>query len=356
MIGSMCAADQTLDLSPYESVLLISFGGPEAPDEVVPFLQNVTRGSGIPVERLEQVGEHYFGFGGKSPINDQNQLLLGALTDELRARGCELPIHWGNRNWRPFIADALAEATAAGEQRLLMVTTSAYPSYSGCRQYRENLAAEPAVAEGRVSVDRIGNYALDEGFVAANAESLRAALDELPGARVVFVTHSIPTPMNDNSGPSGNAYLDWHRQVATRVLAEAGHEDDHDLVFCSRSGRPSDPWLEPDVNDHLEELKAAGIDRVVLAPIGFISDHMEVIYDLDTQARETCDRLGIQMVRAATVGTHHAFVSALVERMARRAALARGEITDPGCGGECMACPGATCCPNLRVPTKPAID
>ncbi|MEL4504389.1 ferrochelatase [Luteococcus sp. H138] len=347
-------------LAPYDAILLVSFGGPEKPDEVVDFLEVVTAGSGIPRSRLATVGEHYFLFGGKSPINDQNKALMAALEQELVTRGVQLPIYWGNRNWHPFIAEAVQQLKADGHRRVLMLTTSAFPSYAGCRSYREALA--PALAEhgDDLRVERIGNYGLDEGFVQANAEALRTALTELPGARVVFVTHSIPTDMDANSGVDGEgtggrgAYTRWHRELAERVFAEQGIDGEHDLVFCSRSGRPGQPWLEPDVNDHLEALHAQGIDRVVLAPIGFISDHMEVIYDLDTQARETCDKLGIQMVRAATAGVSPAFVATLADRLLDRAAQARetadGDLPcDLGCGG-------AGCCPNLGAPNTPAID
>lgn len=342
-------------LHPYDAILLVSFGGPEAPDEVVPFLENVTRGQGIPRERLAVVGEHYFGFGGKSPINDQNKALMAALADELRARDAELPILWGNRNWTPYIGDALAEARAAGHRRLLMLTTAAYPSYSGCRSYREAMAAALAELEEPMVVDRIGNYALDEGFITANADALRQAIDALPGAHVVFVTHSIPTPMAAASGPNGNAYVDWHEQVARRVLLAAGQGPEHDLVYCSRSGRPTDPWLEPDVNDHLADLAERGVREVVLAPIGFISDHMEVIYDLDTQARETCDRLGITMQRASTAGTHPAFVGALADRIVARAARAQAVTDQSQADAECLSCNDDSCCPNLRRPGTAAI-
>lgn len=344
------AADWTPD-----AVLLVSFGGPEAPDEVVPFLENVTRGTGIPKSRLATVGEHYFLFGGKSPINDQNKALIAALEAELAQRGLDLPVYWGNRNWGPYTAEAVQQLLADGRRRVAVVTTSAYPSYSGCRSYRENLAEVlggiDAADLGGMELRRVGNYGLDEGFVTANVEAVQAQLTALPGARLVFVTHSIPTPMNETSGPDGNAYLNWHQQVATRVARAVG-ADDFDLVFCSRSGRPEQPWLEPDVNDHLRALKDAGTTRVVLAPIGFVSDHMEVVYDLDTQARETCDGLGITMGRAATAGTNPAFVAAVVDRI-----VATADQRDPACNdGVCATpCGSSTCCPNLKREGVPAI-
>lgn len=336
-----------------DAVLLVSFGGPEAPDEVVPFLENVTRGTGIPKSRLATVGEHYFLFGGRSPINDQNKALIAALEAELARRGLDIPVYWGNRNWRPYTADAVQQLVADGHRRVAMVTTSAYPSYSGCRSYREELARVLGESPDLdvIDVRRIGNYGLDEGFVAANAEAVQAQLTALPGARLVFVTHSIPTPMSESSGPDGNAYVTWHQQVATRVARTVG-VDDFDLVYCSRSGRPEQPWLEPDVNDHLRELHAAGTTSVVLAPIGFVSDHMEVVYDLDTQARETCDGLGMAMGRAATAGTNPVFVATLVDRI-----MATADQRDPACNdGVCATpCGAESCCPNLRRPETPAI-
>ncbi|MGJ6979044.1 ferrochelatase [Aestuariimicrobium soli] len=339
---------------PVDGVLLVSFGGPEAPEDVVPFLQNVTRGANIPDERLREVGQHYFLFGGRSPINDQNKELIAALERELAARGHDWPILWGNRNWHPFLPDTLARAHEAGQHRLVVLTTAAYPSYSGCRSYREALAEAAADLQAPFEFRRVGNYAMDEGYVEANADAVAAALAERPGARVVFVTHSIPTAMNDASGPAdeSGAYETWHREVATRICARLGIEG-HDLVYCSRSGPPSQPWLVPDVNDHLEQLSDAGVEAVVLAPIGFTSDHMEVIYDLDTQARETCDRLGLAMARAATAGVHPAFVRALADRIEQAAArdpeLGDPELGPPGCGG-------AGCCRNLRDPQRAAVN
>ena len=342
----------------FDALLLLSFGGPEAPDEVVPFLENVTRGSGIPRERLAEVGKHYFLFGGRSPINDQNRALIDTLRRELDGRGVPVPIYWGNRNWRPYVSEALEALIADGHRTVRVLTTSAYPSYSGCRSYREDLAAALGGLSGvpdDLVFTRVGNYGLDESFVAANALALSAALRELPDARIVFVTHSIPTEMNETSGPAGGAYVAWHEEVARRVVASVAPGADYDLVFCSRSGRPGQPWLEPDVNDHLRDLAGRGVTRVVLAPIGFVSDHMEVIYDLDTQARETCDQEGIAMVRAATAGVLPGFVRGLVDRVL---AAGRRDAAGPddGCGGVCASpCGAEVCCPNLRRPGTPAV-
>jgi ferrochelatase len=354
--------------APYDALLLVSFGGPEGPDDVVPFLENVTRGRGIPRERLEEVGEHYFARGGVSPINGQNRALLAALEAELAARGVDLPVRWGNRNWDPYLTDAFAALADDGVGRVLTVLTSAYSSYSGCRQYRENLfaAAEP-LGERAPEVDRVRHYFDHPGFVGPMVEHTVTALGALPedvrrGARLVFVTHSVPIAMNDGSGPTGGAYVAQHRSVADLVTAgvadETGVDHGSDLVYCSRSGPPSQPWLEPDVNDHLEELAGQGVPAAVLVPIGFVSDHMEVVHDLDTEALETAARIGLPCTRAATVGTHPLFVRGLVDLVLERAAVERGEAADRPAlsplGPSHDRCP-AHCCPNLRDPDRPAL-
>jgi ferrochelatase len=355
-------------LAPYDAVLLLSFGGPEAPDDVMPFLRNVTRGRGIPDERLAEVAEHYHHFGGRSPINDQNRALLAALRAELDARGERLPLLWGNRNWAPFVTDALREAHEAGHRRVLVLTTSAYSSYSSCRQYREDLAgAVLALAdEGReVVVDKIRQYANHPGFVGPNARAAVAALRELPeGSHLVFVTHSVPDAMDDASGPGGDlspAYSAQHRDVASLVADAVGRELGRavpwELVYCSRSGPPSQPWLEPDVGDHLRTLHASGAPGAAVCPIGFVSDHLEVAYDLDTEAREVAEEIGLPFARAATVGTDPEFVSALVDLLVERAAQERGEDVDrPVVGSRppvATPCPPG-CCRNLRDPDRPA--
>lgn len=360
---------------PFDAVLLLSFGGPEAPDEVMPFLRRVTAGRDIPDERLQVVAEHYHHFGGRSPINDQNRELVAALERELATRGSRLPVLWGNRNSEPFLVDTIREARREGLLRLCVVVTSAYSSYSGCRQYREDLAGaveELGVAAADLEIDKVRPYAVHPGFVAANTErlveSVEAAGAEAPldpaTTRLLFVTHSIPDAMDDTSGPGdgdGNLYVEQHLRaghVIAQGLAErTGTALEHELVFCSRSGSPHTPWLEPDVNDRLEELAQEGIASVVLAPIGFVSDHMEVVNDLDREARETAERLGLRFLRVPTAGTHPLFVAGLVDLVSERAAQARDEVVIPeqvdnGDLRPPVCAPG--CCPNLRV-AKPAL-
>jgi protoporphyrin/coproporphyrin ferrochelatase len=355
-------------LEPYEAVLLVSFGGPERPEDVMPFLRNVTGGRDIPAERLVEVSQHYLRFGGKSPINEQCRSLLAALTNELRGRGLQLPLYWGNRNWIPYLSDELRAIERDGHRRVLAVITSAYPSYSSCRQYRENLFDAAQGTRGRI--DRIRNYANHPGFVAASIDATLKALetlgDQADEARLVFVTHSIPTAMAETAGPPprsrSGAYVDWHAAVASevtdRVAQQRGRSYASDLVYCSRSGPASQPWLEPDINDHLRGLAKDGVPAVVVVPIGFVSDHMEVVFDLDTEAAATAEECGIAFARAATAGDHPAFVAGLVDLMEERSAAARGEQPNKPAVGpatigwyECRP----DCCPNLRERGRPAL-
>ncbi len=350
-------------LLPYDAILLLSFGGPEQPDEVMPFLRTVTAGRGIPDERLAEVAEHYHHFGGRSPINDQNRALVDALRGELGQRGLGLPVLWGNRNWAPFVTDALRAAHEDGHRRVLVVTTSAYSSYSSCRQYREDLAGAllTLAAEGReLAVDKVRPYFNHPGFVEPNARAAAQALAALPeGSHLVFVTHSIPDAMDDASGPGAPlspAYSAQHQDVASVVADAVGREVGRavpwELVYCSRSGPPTQPWLEPDVGDHLRALRAAGAPGAAVCPIGFVSDHLEVAYDLDTEAKEVADEIGLPFARAATVGTEPQFVSALVDLMLERAAQARGEQPQRpvvGSRGPNPAVCPVGCCRNLRA-------
>lgn len=340
----------------FDALLLLSFGGPEGPDDVLPFLHNVTRGRGIPDERLAEVAEHYVHFGGISPINAQNRALLAALRAELTRAGLDLPVYWGNRNWRPYVADAVREMRDDGVRRALVLATSATASYSSCRQYRDDLAQARRVAgEGAPELVKLRHFFDHPGFVAANADGLRAALASLPvavrdGARLVFTAHSIPVSMNDASGPRADGLYAAQQRETARLVAEAvrGPGAEFDLVWQSRSGPPQVPWLAPDVNDHLRALAAGGTVAVVVAPTGFVSDHMEVRWDLDHEARETAASLGLAYARAATANTHPAFVAAvreLVEEQVRGAAprsLGRLGL----CGVDCPA----GCCPAPRRP------
>ena len=353
------------DPEPYDALLLVSFGGPEKPDDVLPFLRNVTAGRDIPDERLEEVGEHYFLFGGRSPINDQNRELVAAIEDDLAANGVKVPIYWGNRNWDPFLRETLERMKADGVNRVAAVLTSAYSSYSGCRQYRENLAAAVAEVPGAPRIDRLRHYFNHPGFIEAMVDATLSALADLPedarrGGQIAFVTHSIPVSMNDASGPRGGAYLAQHRAVAAeiieRVREETGHRYPSEVVFCSRSGRPQDPWLEPDVNDHLRSLRLRDVPGVVLVPIGFVSDHMEVAYDLDHEARATAEEIGLPFARAATAGVDPRFVAMVRDLLLERSAVERGEPVERAASGSDPVwdvCP-AGCCANPRGP-KPAL-
>jgi protoporphyrin/coproporphyrin ferrochelatase len=350
--------------TPYEGLLLVSFGGPESPDQVLPFLERVTAGRGVSRSRLLEVAEHYYRFGGRSPINDQNRALVAAVESDFAAAGLALGVYWGNRNSEPFLRDTVAKMAADGITRAAAFITSAYSSYSGCRQYRENLAdAVTATADaGFVAprVDRLRHYFNHPGFITANADALLGAFGRLDPAaadraRVVFVTHSIPVAMAEHSGPEGGAYVAQHQAAGEAVIAQAGpalsRSPDWDLAYCSRSGPPHVPWLEPDINDHLETLAADGIDCVVLAPVGFVSDHLEVAYDLDIEAMATAQRLNLTAVRAATAGTHPAFVATVRSVLVERAAIERGESVQRTVVGRLPAshdvCP-AGCCPSPR--------
>jgi ferrochelatase len=348
------------DVSPYDALVLLSFGGPEKPDDVIPFLENVTRGRGIPPERLEEVGKHYFLFGGRSPINDQNRALLEAIRDDLSSNGIDLPVYWGNRNWDPYLTETMTRMRDDGITRAAVLTTSAYSSYSSCRQYREDLAAAVAQVDGAPRVDRLRQYFNHPGFIEPVVDASLTALTELSDrvrdeAALVFVTHSIPTEMARTSGPHGDAYVRQHLsavdEVSARLRHQTGHRRSYDLVYCSRSGSPRTPWLEPDVNDHLAVLAARGTKAVVLIPIGFVSDHMEVIYDLDTEALATAQELGLEATRAATPGVDGRFVAMVRDLLVERAAAERGEDMQRQAVGTLPAWPGicaAGCCPNPR--------
>jgi ferrochelatase len=360
----------------YDAILLAGFGGPEGQDDVIPFLRNVTRGRGIPDERLEEVAHHYRHFGGVSPINDQNRELKAALEAELARRGIDLPVYWGNRNWDPYLADALQAAYDDGHRTLLTIATSAYSSFSSCRQYREDIAIalEQTGLEGQVAVDKLRQYFDHPGFVEPFVEGVVAGVRSLlPGVdgdesaiRLVFATHSIPTTDAERSGPrdrsfgEGGAYAAQHlavsELVATLAARELGFESlAWELVYQSRSGPPTQPWLEPDINDRIEELPGEGVKAIAIVPVGFLSDHMEVLWDLDTEALETSEEHGLAAVRVPTPGSHARFVSGLVdlviERQQGTPPAERPALTDLGPWFD-VCRPG--CCENVRAGFKPA--
>ncbi len=337
----------------YDAFLLVSFGGPEGPADVIPFLQNVTAGRNVPVERLERVAEHYYRFGGVSPINQQCRELIAAVEKDFAVRGVPLPVYWGNRNWDPYLAGTLAEMADAGVSRALAFVTSAYSSFSSCRQYLGDIeAARQQVGQSAPQVDKIRQYFNHPGFIASFAAAAAQAADSLPGDDfdLIFTAHSIPVSMAESSGPVGGAYQAQLAEAARLVAAEIGYRRPWHLAYSSRSGPPAQPWLESDVNDLLAERAAAGSRAVVIVPIGFVSDHMEVKFDLDVEAAETADRLGLKLVRAATPGTDHRFVSMITdlvcERLDGTAPLALGAL---GAGPD--ICP-AGCCGG--GPARPA--
>jgi len=333
-----------------EAVLLLSFGGPEGPEDVMPFLENVTRGRGIPRERLEDVAQHYHHFGGVSPINDQNKALIAALEKELAGSGMDLPVYWGNRNWAPYVEDTWAQLAQDGIEHVYVFATSAYASFSGCRQYHEDIARAQVAFGGGPTAEKLPHYYDTPGFVQANADALAAAIASLPEevrdtARLVATAHSIPVAMEAVAGPDGGAYEAELLAAGDRVVAEVAPGRSYDLVWQSRSGPPSVPWLEPDVNDHLRALAKRGETAVVVFPIGFISDHLEVIWDLDNEAKETAEELGLAFARASTAGTHEAFVASI-----------RGLIEERRAGGLPRLgthCP-ASCCFVARPAQRPA--
>ena len=346
--------------SAYDAVVLVSFGGPEGPDDVLPFMENVTRGRGIPTERLVQVSQHYNLFGGVSPINGQNRALIAALETEFALHGLDLPIYWGNRNWTPYLTATMAQMKADGVGRALAFVTSAYSSYSGCRQYREDIIrARESVGQEAPVVDKIRVFYNHPGFLEPMVDGVLAALAQLPddvrdSTHLAFTAHSIPMANADSSDYVAQL-RDASQLVAEAVFSKLGVGLPWALVFQSRSGAPGQPWLEPDICDHLEMLHGFGAAGVLMVPIGFISDHMEVVYDLDTQAREKAAELGLPLARSATVGTDPRFVRMIRLLVQERIALAAGLEPQRLCFGERGAnhdvCP-MDCCPAPARPTS----
>ena len=301
----------------YDALLVVSFGGPEGMDDVMPFLENVVRGRNVPRERLIGVAHHYEMFGGVSPINQQNRNLIAALKEELRANGPELPIYWGNRNWHPMLPDTLREMARDGVKNALAFVTSAYSSYSSCRQYRQNIAdaqAEVGPGGNAPNVEKLRAFYNHPLFIEANLDRIRSAFSQLRGVvdHLAFTAHSIPESMAANC-----EYVAQLNETA-RLIAETLGVKNWKVVYQSRSGSPSQPWLGPDICDHLKQLKSDGITNVVIAPIGFVSDHMEVVYDLDVEAQSVAQELGLNVVRSATAGTHPLFVKMIRELILER--------------------------------------
>ena len=339
----------------YDAILVVSFGGPEKHEDVIPFLENVLRGRNVPRERMLAVAEHYYHFDGKSPINQQTRDLISALKKELEEQGPKLPVYWGNRNWHPMLADTLRHMKQDGIRRALAFVTSAYSSYSGCRQYREDIArAQAEIGAGAPEIDKIRAFFNHPGFIDATEDRLRHALAELPGharanLQIIYVAHSIPISMANTSD-----YVQQLQEVRKLVSSRLSVENDA-LVYQSRSGAPGQPWLEPDILDYLREVKAKNLaSAVVVAPISFISDHMEVLYDLDIEARQLCDSLQLPMARAKTVGVHPKFASMIreliVERMntnAERRALGMLGPRQDVCEENCCPAPQRLTRPNM---------
>jgi ferrochelatase len=302
----------------YNALLVLSFGGPEGMDDVLPFLENVTRGRNVPRQRLEAVAEHYYHFGGASPINAQNRALIAALERELIDHDIELPVYFGNRNWHPLLKDTIARMRADGVRNVLVFVTSAYSSYSGCRQYREDvMRARDALGETDMRFDKIRVFYNHPGFIEPMARRVKEALGSLPAARrdaaeVIFTAHSIPLSM-----ARGCAYERQLRE-ASRLVAERAGAPRFRLAWQSRSGPPQVPWLEPDILAELDRLHEAGVRDAIVVPIGFISDHLEVLYDLDVEARERARELGMAMIRVPTVGTDPTFVAMIRELIEER--------------------------------------
>ena len=317
----------------YDAILLVSFGGPEGRDDVIPFLGNVLHGRNVPHERMLEVAEHYMRFDGVSPINAQNRALIDALKAVLKVDGPDLPIYWGNRNWHPFLGDTMQQMADDGIKHALAIFTSLYSSYSGCRQYRDNIAAAQAlVGEKAPQVTKIRHFFNHPGFIEPTVESVRAALAQIPAerrqsVRLVFSAHSRPQEM------AANCSYESQVREASRLVASAIGKAEWHQVYQSRSGPPHQPWLSPDICDELTALHADGVTDVIVVPIGFLSDHMEVLFDLDTQAKAVATELGMHFIRAATVGTHPTFISGLrdliIERMTNAADKPALGVLDP---------------------------
>jgi len=338
---------------PYDALLLLSFGGPEGLDEVRPFLENVVRGRGVPPERLDAVEEHYRHFDGVSPINARNRELIAAL----RSR-TDLPVYFGNRNWHPMVEDTVAEMTRDGVRDALVFATSAYGGFSACRQYDDDIARARAAVEGAPRLTKLRHFFDHPLFVEANAAAVRAALESVGGsARVVFTAHSIPESADAAAGVPAEGGHRYSRQIAeaARLVAAAVGLAEYDVVWQSRSGPPQVPWLEPDVVDHVEALHEKGFEAVVISPVGFVSDHVEVVWDLDNEAAEKAAELGMRFARAATPGPDPRFADMVVELIAEHTAdappRALGTVPSAGCTVDGAPC-AVDCCLPARRPSR----
>jgi ferrochelatase len=339
----------------YDAILLVSFGGPEKREDVMPFLENVTRGRNIPHERLLEVAEHYYRFGGKSPINEQCRDLISALRSELDRHGINLPIYWGNRNWHPYLVDAIRQMRADGIKHALGLVTTAYSSYSGCRQYRENIeTARAEIGEGAPVVDKLRVFYNHPGFVEASVARVHEALAHWPeteraSVHLVATAHSIPISAAETS--------DYEKQLreTTRLVADALSFPHWDLVYQSRSGPPTQPWLEPDILQHMKNLNRQGVKNIIVAPLGFVSDHLEVLYDLDTEAQDLAARLGMKMVRAGTVGTHPVFIGMLRQLIAERLFPNEPKLAIGQFPANHDVCP-LNCCPAPQRAGRPPVS
>jgi len=338
----------------YDAILIMSFGGPDGPDDVLPFLENVTRGRNVPRERLEEVSEHYLHFGGKSPINEQNRALIAALQEELKENGPDLPVYFGNRNWHPLITDTMRQMKDDGVKRAIAFFTSGFSCYSGCRQYRENIiAAQEVVGEDAPEIDKIRVFYNHPGFIYPVADNIRAALAAWPATgrdkvHIIFTAHSIPM------GQARNSAYEIQLNEACRIVAEdVLGTTNYRLVYQSRSGPPQVPWLEPDILDYMREIHTKGIHDIVVMPVGFISDHMEVMFDLDTEAHELAQELGMKMVRAATVGTAQPFVRMIRDLIVERMTANPERVAMGGREANHDICPLNCCLPGTHSrPTR----
>jgi ferrochelatase len=333
----------------YDAVLVLSFGGPEKQEDVIPFLENVLRGKNVPRDRMLEVAEHYYHFGGRSPINEQNRALIAALEDELRRNGPQLPVYWGNRNWQPLLADTLRQMQADGIRSAIAYVTSAFSSYSGCRQYLEDIErARAEVGPEAPRIDKLRGFYNHPAFIEAIADRVKDASDQISRpAEILLTAHSVPLAMAEKS--------EYVRQLheACRLVSENLSLGSYRLVYQSRSGPPNQPWLEPDIGEVLRGMQRG--QAVVIVPIGFISDHMEVLYDLDTEAKAICDETGLEMVRAATAGTHPKFVSMIRELICERMGLCEARAI--GQFGPSQDVCAVDCCPApARRPSSATSD